>query len=452
MKAIGFLLLLLGFWSPAISAFAQTGTALVIGQSAYSTAGVSYFSKADAAEIATVLAADGWKVQTEADLTAPQLDEALSRFAASVTPNEAVFVYFSGLSAKGAQSASGVDNIMLGVDAKPATTDDLTAAGLPLGRMLAVLNKAGAGAKVIVVDAARPNEFEARWHAQAGMAEPTSFALRNAFIAFPSQPGKLAREGLFAMALAQAMKRPGVSINQSLIDLSTALDQQTGGIQAAWFSGSAASARLVVRPGELQGADDQQLFNRAVACGTDMCLRQAAARISDPGRSMDLRLRAVVAGVENLPPPTREPIVLTGAPSYVDAFTESNKSSAAGMSLIGQNFLNGTNGFPKDAGQAYGWLMRAATAGDGPANYFTGMFFETGGPPVNHVDRFAAIEHFKLAAEKGVAEAQYQFGLYCYRGEAGLPKDPVAGAHWMSMAAAAGNAQARDVLAGRIVP
>lgn len=452
MRALGAALLIVGLSALSLPASAETGTALVIGQATYATAGLSSFSKADAAEVALALAADGWRVQAEEDRTAAQLEQALSRFAAGVAPNEAVFVYFSGLSAKGAQGASGVDNILLGVDAAPASQGDLPAAGLPFGRLLAALNKAGAGAKVIVVDAARPNKFEADWLVAPGMAEPTSFALRNAFIALPAQPGKLAREGLFASALARALKQPGVSIGRSLIDLSTALDQQTGGAQSPWFSGSATSARLAPRPGGTQAAGDQQVFDEAVACGTEACLRRAASRVADAGRTMDLRLRAAVAGVEYLPPSHRQAASAAGTPSYVDSFTEANKSSAAGMSLIGHNYLKGDNGFPKDVGQAYVWLTRAATAGDGTANYLTGMFFETGGPPVNRVDRYAAVDHFKVAAALGVPEAQYQLGLYYYRGDAGLSKDPAAGAQWMAKAAAAGNAEAREIVAGRVQP
>lgn len=449
MKALGLALLLLAI-SP--SARAETGAALVIGQGAYSAAGLSSFSKADAAEVAAALAADGWRVQTGEDLSAAQLDETLSRFAAGVTADEPVIVYFSGLSAKGATGASGVDNVLLGVDAMPAAQTDLPTAGLPFGRLVAALNKASTGAKTIIVDAARPNRFEADWRAPPGLAEPTSFALRNAFVAMPSAPGTLAREGLFAPALAQALKRPGQSINQIMIDLSTTVDRQTGGLQTAWYSGSASSARLVVRPGEIQTEDDQQLFDQAVACGTESCLLQAAARVSDAGRTMDLRLRAVVAGVEYLPPQRRIRSAAAGTPSFVESFTEANKSSPAGMSQIGLNYLNGAGGFTKDVAQAYVWLMRAATAGDGPASYLTGMFFETGGPPVNHVDRYAAVGPFRVAAEKGVPEAQYQLGLYYYRGDAGLPKDPVLGGQWMAKAAAAGNALARDVLAGRTRP
>jgi hypothetical protein len=167
---------------------------------------------------------------------------------------------------------------------------------------------------------------------------------------------------------------------------------------------------------------------------------------------MDLRLRAAVAGVEYLRARRPELAEAGGPLSYIEAFTEANRSSPGGMGLIGHNYLSGENGFPKNAGQAYVWLIRAASAGDGPANYLTGMFFETGGPPVNRVDRYAAVEHFKLAAEKGVAEAQYQLGLYYFRGDGGLAKDPVLGAQWMARAAAAGNVQAKAVLAGQAPP
>jgi TPR repeat protein len=161
---------------------------------------------------------------------------------------------------------------------------------------------------------------------------------------------------------------------------------------------------------------------------------------------MDLRLRAAVAGAELAPPQSkkRPPEV---APSYVEAVVEANKSSAAGMGRLGQNYLHGLNGFPRDAGEAYGWLMRAATAGDARSNYEAALMFETGSPPVGHVDKYAAALMFKRAAENGDRDAEYYLGLYYNDGEGGMPKNLELGAQWIAEAAKRGQTKAIDSLA-----
>jgi len=426
---------------------AERGAALVIGQQAYSDAGQDWSSRADAVEVAAALKRAGWRVDAQFDLTAVQLRGAVIRFAGSLKSGEAALIYFSGLSAKGpgTNGAEGIENVLLGVDAKAGTPAALVSAGIPLAVVGSALN--GVPVIVLIIDAARANTLEARWSVAPGLAEPTNSLLNNAFIVFPAAPGRLAREGLFVPQLVKAIDRPNLSVTRSMSGISLALDQATGGEQVPWYSGSSASARWKLRvdqSGALAEPPDQAAFDQAVACGTETCLLEAAAAVKDPIKAMDLRLRAAVAGAELAPPPSKKP---KAAPSYVEAFVEANQSSAAGMGRLGQNYLHGLNGFPRDAGEAYGWLMRAATAGDARSNYEAALMFETGSPPVGHVDKYAAAPMFKQAAENGDRDAEYYLGLYYNKGEGGMPKNPELGAQWIAEAAKRGQPKAMDSLA-----
>jgi TPR repeat protein len=305
---------------------------------------------------------------------------------------------------------------------------------------------------ILIIDAARANTLEAGWAVPPGLAEPTSALLTNAFVVFSAAPGRLAREGLFAPELIKRIDRPGLTVMRAMSAVSLRLDQITGGEQVPWYSGSSASARWRLRAKEpgASGADPSEAaFDQAVACGTESCLLEAAADVNDPVKSMDLRLRAAVAGAELAPPAALAAKSNAAAPSYVEAFVENNKSSAVGMGRIGQNYLHGANGFPRDAGQAYPWLMRAASAGDPKSNYETGIIFEAGAPPVGHVDKYAAAPLFKRAAEGGDRDAEYHLGLYYLQGEGGLPKDPDLGAQWIARAASQGQLSAIDFLSRR---
>jgi hypothetical protein len=417
------------------------GAALVIGQQGYAHAGQDDASHADAAAVASALAGAGWRVDTRADLSAVQLRGAVAQFAASLVPGEAALVYFSGLSAKAPATGGGVDNILLGVDAEAASPAALPACGIPFGLLIDLLDRRALPAMILILDAARPNVLEPRWGAAPGLAEPTSALLENAFVVYPAAPGHVAHEGEFVPELVKAIGRSALSVSRIMGGVSMIVDQDTGGDQVPWYSGSSASARWPLRsqnPGSSGGAGgaaaESAVFDQAVACGTERCLLDAAAILSDPLRAMDLRLRAAVAGAELAP--ARPVAAPARVPAYVESFIEANRGSAAGMGRIGQNYLHGANGFPSSAADAYPWLMRAATAGDPRSNYETALIFDTGAAPVGHVDKYAAAPLFKRAAEAGDPDAQYHLGLYYLDGQGGLPRDPGLGGQWLAKAAA----------------
>ena len=431
----------------------QRGAALVIGQEAYAAAGQDASSRADAANVGAALKRAGWRVDAQFNLTAAQLRGAIVGFAGSLKSGEAAMMYFSGLSAKGSgsQGGDGIDNVLLGVDARAVNQAALSNAGLPLSLVVSTLNGARVPVMILIVDAARANTLEPRWAVAPGLAEPTSALLTNAFIVFSASPGRLAREGLFAPELIKRIDRPGLSVMHAMSAVSLTLDQITGGEQVPWYSGSSASARWLLRarqPGAPEdGPSEESVFDQAIACGTEGCLLEAAGGVNDPVKSMDLRLRAAVAGAELAPLPAPAARSNAAAPSYVEAFVENNKSSADGMGRLGQNYLHGANGFPRDAGQAYGWFMRAASAGDLKSNYEAALIFETGAPPVGHVDKYAAAPMFKRAAEGGDRDAQYYLGVYYLKGEGGLPKNQDLGAGWIALAAAQGQPSAITFMA-----
>jgi hypothetical protein len=433
----------------------ERGAALVIGPEAYAAAGQDASSRADAAKVGAALKGAGWRVDAQSNLTAAQLRGALVRFAGSLKGGEAAMMYFSGLSAKsaGGPGGDGIDNVLLGVDAQPDRRAALGTAGLPLSIVVSTLNGAHVPAMILIIDAARANVLEAGWAVPPGLAEPTSALLTNAFIIFSAAPGRLAREGLFAPELIRRIDRPGLTVMHAMSAVSLTLDQSTGGEQVPWYSGSSASARWLLRAAQPGAREDvpseESVFDQAIACGTEGCLLEAAAGLNDPVKSMDLRLRAAVAGAELAPLPAPAARSNAAAPSYVEAFVENNKSSAEGMGRVGQNYLHGANGFPRDAGQAYPWLMRAASAGDPKSNYEVGLIFDTGAPPVGHVDKYAAAPLFKRAAEGGDRDAEYYLGLYYVQGEGGLPKNPDLGAQWIARAASQGQPSAITVLSRR---
>ncbi len=441
-----------------------TPAALVIGEGAYAHAPAAATAVPDAKLIAAALKDAGFEVDAVYDLDRAGMDAEVARFSANLKPGQPVLIYYSGLAAKApaANRAEGLDNYLLPIDAAPASQADLPKSGIALTRVLEALSAAQASAQVIVIDAARANLLEQRWGGAPGLTEPTSPILHNAYIAFPTGPGRVTREGsgpnsLFAVELDKGLRRGGVSANQMFTDISQAVEAASGGAQSPWFSGSGGSARWVMNhnPPTSRAADDLKAYNDAIACGTEACLNGAAGKLADAKLVADLRRRAeMVGGSTDFDPMAAAPAARTasGLPPFVDDFIAANQSTPGGMSQIGQGFLNGSGGFPKDDVQAFKWLGQAAANGDAKAAYLVGWFWETGRPPTGGVDRSRALPFFRQAAEQNEINAQYQMGLYYYHGYGGLLADRVQGAQWIAKAASGGQEDAKEIFFGHRAP
>ena len=88
-------------------------------------------------------------------------------------------------------------------------------------------------------------------------------------------------------------------------------------------------------------------------------------------------------------------------------------------------------------------LRLAAEDGVAQAQFGLGLRYESGTGVAK--DPVQAIHWFRQAAEQGYDEAQYMLGC-CYNGEDGFAKDPIEAAKWWKKAAAQGHADAQHCL------
>jgi TPR repeat protein len=90
------------------------------------------------------------------------------------------------------------------------------------------------------------------------------------------------------------------------------------------------------------------------------------------------------------------------------------------------------------------YLRRAADAGLPTALYLLGIMTERGlGLPA---DRAAAIQLFRLAAEKGNRPSQARWGVALMEGQGGVEANPIEGESWLRRAALAGDPEAAAVV------
>ena len=130
---------------------------------------------------------------------------------------------------------------------------------------------------------------------------------------------------------------------------------------------------------------------------------------------------------------------------------------------LGTFYYSGNQGFPQNQKEAIKWFLSAAERGHVDAQYHLGVcYFHGEGVPKDsftawkwfreahkngHREVTPAWLHLRLreAAERGHAEAQYEFGMCFYRGE-GVPKDNAEAKKWFRQAQTRGHAGAAEAL------
>ncbi len=102
--------------------------------------------------------------------------------------------------------------------------------------------------------------------------------------------------------------------------------------------------------------------------------------------------------------------------------------------------------------EAATWFRLAAEQGVADAQFILGVMYENGqGVPQDHAE---AVRWYRLAAEQGHANAQYNLGVSYVIGE-GVPKNYILGYKWFNLAAAGGHedaAAARERLSRLMTP
>ena len=116
--------------------------------------------------------------------------------------------------------------------------------------------------------------------------------------------------------------------------------------------------------------------------------------------------------------------------------------NAAAMSKLASCYLVGTGGVGVDLVEAFRWRKRAVEVPAPSAVAFYNLaqcYLFGGGTPKDPVE---AARLYKIAAEMGYADAQYNYGVSLQRGE-GVPCNPVEAFTWLKRAADAGYADAQ---------
>ena len=228
-------------WAPLTQA-GDKRVALVIGNSAYSSAPVLANPANDAADMARALTALGFKVVVGIDLDKAQFDKTLRTFATELEGADTGLLFYSG---HGLQVAG--QNYLVPIDAKVGRERDLDFETVRLDLVLKQMELERDGkTNIVILDACRDNPLAknlARTMGTRSASIGTGLAEVQTgvgtFIAYSTQPGNVALDGAgrnspFTQALARYVLEPGQTLTSVMINVRRDVLAATSGKQVPW--------------------------------------------------------------------------------------------------------------------------------------------------------------------------------------------------------------------------
>jgi uncharacterized caspase-like protein len=211
--------------------------ALVIGNGAYENAPPLKNPPNDALDIAEVLSRVGFSVEHGVNLTQRQMKGMIREFGQKLKGGGQGLFYFAG---HGVQLRGR--NYLIPVDANIQSEADVEDQGVDTNLMLGMMDEAGNGLNVVILDACRNNPFSRSFRsASNGLAQMD--APSGTLIAYATAPGSVAsdgnaRNGLYTQELLKNILMPGLSIEEVFKRVRISVRQSTANKQTPWESSS----------------------------------------------------------------------------------------------------------------------------------------------------------------------------------------------------------------------
>jgi hypothetical protein len=216
---------------PGLIAAPERRTALIIGNSAYSS-GPLKNPVNDAADMSALLKKLGFSVTLKKNAGLQEMDEAIEAFGNSLKRGGVGLFYYAG---HGVQ-VNGA-NYLLPIGAKINKEADVKYQAVDANKILDEMATANNGLNIVMLDACRDNPFARSFrNASRGLAIVSS-APSGTFISYSTSPGNVARDGdgrnsPYTAALLKYMQAPGLTISDVFINVRTKLKKETG--QVPW--------------------------------------------------------------------------------------------------------------------------------------------------------------------------------------------------------------------------
>lgn len=222
------------------TAHAENRVALVVGNSAYVRIPTLSNPKNDAQLMAATLRGVGFEVVTAFDADRRDMARAVRTFGKKLRKagKDAVGLFYyagHGVQARGT-------NFLVPLGAEIETEADLEVETLSAANILAQMEDAGNTLNLLILDACRNNPFKGKVRSAVGGLARLN-AASGSLVAFSAAPGQVAADGdgknsPYTKALVEAIKQPGLVLEQMFKKVRVKVEAQTGGQQTPWEESS----------------------------------------------------------------------------------------------------------------------------------------------------------------------------------------------------------------------
>jgi len=166
------------------------------------------------------------------------MQKAIDAFIGKIKKGSVAVFYFGGYGIQVARQT-----YLIPVNAQIWTESDVRRDGVNLDRLLADLNRKGAGVKIIIIDGARRNPFERRFRASPDGLAPIE-APTGTLVLYSAAPGKLTDEkssggnSLFVAELIKELRSPNLTAEQVFNRARIGVSRVSNGDQVPWVASS----------------------------------------------------------------------------------------------------------------------------------------------------------------------------------------------------------------------
>ncbi|MCC7167861.1 MAG: caspase family protein [Rhodospirillales bacterium] len=220
--------------------------ALVIGNGAYKDSPLRNQVN-DARAMAQALNGVGFEVILRENTTQRDMLRAVGEFGRKLSSNSVGLFYYAG---HGIQVRG--KNFLIPIDAAIQSEAEAGLEALDVERVLEQMQQAGNRMNMVILDACRNNPFERRFRSVSGGLAQID-APKGTLIAYATAPGKVAADGegangLYTQELLQAIRQPGLKVEDVFKRVRGAVAQKTADQQMPWEASSLTGDFFFSRP------------------------------------------------------------------------------------------------------------------------------------------------------------------------------------------------------------
>src|SRR6516165_7914259 len=212
--------------------------ALVIGNAAYTNAGTPLPTTiGDARSLAEELRRNNFDVEVRENIGQEDMRRAIDGFLGKIRNDVVALFYFSGYGIQ-----AGRETYLFPVNAQVWSEADVRRDGLSIDALLTEMNRKGAKAKIVIIDAARQNPFERRFRtSSAGLASMA--APEGTLAMYSAAPGKVITDrggtnSVFMSELIKELRVPSSTFEEAFNRTRLGVSRASGNEQVPWVASS----------------------------------------------------------------------------------------------------------------------------------------------------------------------------------------------------------------------